>query len=93
MRDVYLILLNSSATSEVSAVINDNWPNSRNKQVSSHAYLVHDPERVTAEISDLIGMNAEGGVLGVVLDLEGVAYTGRNYLALWEWMKKHRRGR
>ncbi len=59
--------------------------------MAPNAFLVHDPDRVTTEISDVVGTDDEKDVLGVVFDLGDASYTGGNYTDLWEWLKKRRR--
>lgn len=69
-------------------LVEEHWPEGKHHIVSSTlAFVSGDREStMTASIAELVGMNQELGIQGVVLQV--AYYFGFNRSDLWEWMAK-----
>ena len=82
---VYLIALNEP-DENVWATVGNMWPKHHHILTDRMAFVAPEGVALTQEIADSLGMNSEGGVSGIVVELDN--YGGFNRSALAEWIAK-----
>ena len=82
---VYLIALNEP-DENIWETVRNMWPERHHILTDSMAFVAPEGVALTQEIADSLGMNSEGGVSGIVAELNN--YGGFNRSALVEWMTK-----
>ena len=82
---IYAVFLNDP-DDEAWARVNEHW-NGRQYILSDHlAFVAPEETTLTEEIANTIGINKDGGVVGIVIESSG--HFGFNNPGLWEWMRK-----
>lgn len=82
---VYLISLNKP-DENAWVKVRDIWPKRHHILTDHMAFVAPEGVTLTQEIADSVGMDSEGGVSGIVVELDN--YGGLNQSALVEWIAK-----
>ncbi len=82
---IYLVALNDPSD-EAWDAIRDNWPKHHLMLTDRLAFVAPEESALTSMVAETIGINAEKGVLGIVVEMENKA--GFNNASLKEWLGK-----
>ena len=86
---IYLVALNEPDEDSWKR-LKDAWPNRHYALTDRVAFVAPDGITLTEEVGELIGINNEHEVLGLVAEIQYDAINGWNKQGLWEWLRKHR---
>ena len=82
---VYAVFLNDP-NEEAWERVKEVWRERQYILTDRLAFVAPEETTLAEEIADVIGMNEEGGMVGIVIESSG--HFGLNKPTLWEWMRK-----
>ena len=84
----YLIVLNEPDEAAWKRLA-EKWPARHYILNERVAAVAPDGISITEEVTDALGMDETGKVVGIVAEIRHEAVNGWNRRALWEWLGKH----